>query len=509
MTKHFPTLCPKQIFEVLEEVDFWNTVTPRADAVEGLKSLIDAGYFKGDVLESKVSDNKKVEANDYVYVERDRTTKAITNVNYLGLEDSSICNDAVKAIGDVSIVVSPSGFSSYKDITINYKVKNYYNISDYTYEYEYDKSDVLTVISDEGATKKLKVTDNGTIRGYILENGEKIAEGVKEITDIDKEPPVITAKDIVKIYGSNFDLFEGVTITDNSGEIASKNVYLGDKEITVSTELSVGENIVTYIAEDKFGNVSEAVKRKITLVVADKEFDYLEEDQIYPVEADGTYIVEAYGAQGGNNGGKGGYVKAEIPLKQGDILIINTGGINGYNGGGAYRKSKYISGGGATTVRYNNNYVIIAAGGGAQGSEGTPGDGGEGNGNGGEKPHDNATAGIAGTNGGGGSNSNDYSYKSGCSTCKTCIRWQKVTKCSCWNASAGGKKYCSHNTVCRTTTKCSSYKTESCKCKTSTVKGKSGNGGTSVIELPASMIQTVSGLRENNGYAKISYKLED
>ena len=44
MTKHFPTLCPKQIFEVLGEVDFWNTVTPRADAVEGLKSLIDAGY---------------------------------------------------------------------------------------------------------------------------------------------------------------------------------------------------------------------------------------------------------------------------------------------------------------------------------------------------------------------------------------------------------------------------------------------------------------------------------
>lgn len=44
MTKHFPTLCSKQIFEVLGEVDFWSSVTPKEGSVEGLKKLIDAGY---------------------------------------------------------------------------------------------------------------------------------------------------------------------------------------------------------------------------------------------------------------------------------------------------------------------------------------------------------------------------------------------------------------------------------------------------------------------------------
>lgn len=654
--------------------------------------LIETGYFDNSILNSYVSKNRKVSEDDYIYIERNKNNKTILKTKYL-IDDVLGCGDAVKANSDISITYTPNDWSLEKEVTIRYKVKNYFNIDDYTYHYEFDGGDV-SVVEDDGTTKVLKVINNGNIRGYIKEKNVEIEpdkiveingidrEGpiinietnglsyVKNIdskisvvdngvggdsatykyiysTDIDAIPnnlftsgsnyklsgetgvyylivsacdklgncskkvsdklyidnisptinigtdgnssyvksiissisvsdndsggdsatykyiystdinasssssfasgnsyslsgktgiyylivnacdkagncskkmsnkfyldntgPVIKTSNLTKIYGVSFDLYEGVTITDGNSGVDSKKIYLGGKEINSYSQLSLGSNTVTYKVKDKAGNES-SVSRTITLVVADKEFNYLEKDQLYKVEATGTYIIEVYGAQGGNSGGKGGYVKAEIQLAVGQQLVINTGGINGYNGGGGYKVSGYNSGGGASTVKLNGSNIVIAAGGGGKGDADSAGVGGSGNATGGASV--GSGAGKNGTNGGGGSSSPNYKYDCSCSKgCYSCTYTRRVQVCAgnkLNNDSLGGTRcwYEDRRTSGANCSKCGSYKYN---CNTCTKKGKSGKGGTNKIFSPAVSKETASGIRNGNGYVKISYKVE-
>jgi len=426
-----------------------------------VQNLIDFGYFDENIFKSKVSDDKYVSKDDYIYIEKNGNTNAIVKTKYLIDEDLELCDIAVVALGNVNISVTPDGWSSDKEITITYEIKNANDVNNYVYKYAYD-NDNIQLISDDGMVKKIRVIDNGKIRGYIEYNNQKvIAEATKEITDIDKLPPIITInEDLVKIQGTSFDLYEGVTITDNSEIISSKKIYLGDKEITSYEELSLGVNMVTYTAVDNFGNKS-SVSRKITLIVAEEEFDYKESDQIYQVMLDGTYLIEAYGAQGGNSGGAGGYVKAEVELSVGNQLIINTGGMNGYNGGGGYKNSNYKPGGGATTIKYNNNLIIIAGGGGAKGTDGTGGAGGSAGNTGAGGTDVGAGTGLSGSNGGGGSNSLDYKYECNCKTCGGgCSNYISPFKCECETISKSCNCVTTYSQCnCKLTSK-------SCNCRT-------------------------------------------
>jgi len=100
-----------------------------------VQDLIDSGFFKNDILSSKVSDVRNVEAYDFVYVERNIDTKVITKTEYLMADDNTsvLCFDAINATGDINIMIAPDGWSSYKEITLKYRVKNYYDIDDYTF----------------------------------------------------------------------------------------------------------------------------------------------------------------------------------------------------------------------------------------------------------------------------------------------------------------------------------------------------------------------------------------
>lgn len=100
---------------------------------------------------------------------------------------------------------------------------------------------------------------------------------------------------------------------------------------------------------------------------------------------DAEYQLETWGAQGGSEtrnyalGGKGGYSKGTVRLKQGDVLYIHVGGYgytpqSGYNGGGCNpgHTNGWVCGGGATDMRINanslNNRIIVAGGGGSVGA---------------------------------------------------------------------------------------------------------------------------------------------
>lgn len=95
-----------------------------------------------------------------------------------------------------------------------------------------------------------------------------------------------------------------------------------------------------------------------------------------------SVIIDAYGAQGGDNaatGGRGGRLQASVPVSPGQVLNIYVGGAGiscntgGYNGGGStsctYTQSRM--GGGASDVRIGGigfaNRVVVAGGGGGAG----------------------------------------------------------------------------------------------------------------------------------------------
>ncbi len=371
--------------------------------------------------------------------------------------------------------------------TVKYKgeivgvLDEYADVADFSCKNEYGRVTINIPVT----VKQLKEEDFDINVNYRYDNFDMIP------------PEILISGDLVKIYKVAFDLYEGVTITDDN-DIISKKIYFKEEELTDSTTLPLGDNVITYEAIDEFGNVQRK-DRNVKIIVASEEFNYKQSDQTYKVLVDGTYIVELYGAQGSAGGGHGGYVKAEIDLKKDDILYINTGGVNGYNGGGGYGNGNYNAGGGATTVRINGNYLAIAGGGGGAGARGTAGSGGSGNGNGGSNV--GSGAGINGSNGGGGSNSKNYNYTCNCQSC--CAYYNPTYRCCIQYDDHPDTPHCVLETTCGGG--CGGY--TSCNCQTCTTTGYSGSGGSNIVNSPARVVESSAGARGGNGYAKISYKI--
>src|SRR5690606_17023907 len=114
---------------------------------------------------------------------------------------------------------------------------------------------------------------------------------------------------------------------------------------------------------------------------AETEFNYTGGPQTYTAPTTGTYTFELWGAQGGNNGAKGQYVKDTLDLTKGQTVYVyvggqgkgtdlngssNSGDEGGWNGGGN-NFNGYGSGGGATDIRIGgtdlSNRKIVAGGG--------------------------------------------------------------------------------------------------------------------------------------------------
>lgn len=138
-----------------------------------------------------------------------------------------------------------------------------------------------------------------------------------------------------------------------------------------------------------------------------RTYSYTGNYQTWTVEKEGLYEINLYGASGGygyggsNGRGEGGYTRAQVYLKKGQVLYIYCGGqgVNqtsavSFNGGGASGGSSWHKGGqggGATDIRLvNGNWndaeslksriLVAGGGGGAQstcgGTNTTQGNGG-------------------------------------------------------------------------------------------------------------------------------------
>ena len=119
-------------------------------------------------------------------------------------------------------------------------------------------------------------------------------------------------------------------------------------------------------------------------------FEYTGVVQTFTITKSGKYLLEVYGAQGGNvsynstthTGGKGGYSKGIIKLEKGDILYIHIGSkgtdetVNDTNStvetvSAGSGKASYISKTQNATLTSNSTDILIVAngGGGATNSE--------------------------------------------------------------------------------------------------------------------------------------------
>lgn len=186
-----------------------------------IQNLIEYGYFKSDILNSDVSKDRKVLKDDYVYIKRDADTKVILESKYLVNNDeiNKLCEKAVNAFADISINYTPSEWSTEKTVSLKYKIKNYSNLYDYSYHYDFDGGNV-EVVEDLGSTKILKVFNEGNFSGHIKENGIKInPEKSIKIDKIDRDAPSI---DFNKISDTTKEVKKKIHITISDNESGLK-----------------------------------------------------------------------------------------------------------------------------------------------------------------------------------------------------------------------------------------------------------------------------------------------
>ena len=178
------------------------------------------------------------------------------------------------------------------------------------------------------------------------------------------------------------------------------------------------------------GSIAYTNKQKVTSignttlyaiwVVTTTNFEYTGGGKTFTAPQAGTYKLEVWGAQGGDDtgsGGKGGYATGTIYLSKGASIYIYVGGrgcsaassaCGGYNGGGkAGSTGSSGGGGGATHIAkgtargvlenynsYRSEVLIVAGGGGGGGNSYGTINGGTGGGTSGSNP---SGAGGAGT----------------------------------------------------------------------------------------------------------------
>ncbi|MGE5455691.1 MAG: glycine-rich protein [Ignavibacteriales bacterium] len=273
--------------------------------------------------------------------------------------------------------------------------------------YDFSQVDVSNIKNELNISKpsykfvKIKQLSNGDF--MVVIRGENrwenlVAYGtdddIKVIDTTSKQyatPPTITLNgaNLLDININDEYVELGATASDEAGN--ELDVYIFG---TVNTN-QLGQNTITYYTIDEAGNETE-ITRTVNVTVINN-FAYTGNYETWVVPVTGRYKIEVFGAQGGGNGGKGGYAYGEVNLTAGQTLYgfvggqgksdfkqlgAAGGGDGGWNGGGSggitwdtYNRpvgdpSIRLSsgGGGATDIRIGGlaltNRIIVAGGGG-------------------------------------------------------------------------------------------------------------------------------------------------
>lgn len=296
-------------------------------------------------------------------------------------------------------------YSNYNRIFMNSSKISYYdNVEDmYTAYYVYLNKDTINTNSKE----VVDVSDN-----KVLDN-----LGIERIYFIDKD--VFTNLYTKKVTNcgnlDSLDCFDGTTIAYLKSIENKSDVDKCEENNDCLTIVKIKRGNHYYFAKYEAYNIKQDALNgddpeyptpdPITPGVPDVpdvpeitqkiyNYSFKPDYQTFTAPIKATYQIELWGAKGGGtNGGKGGYVKGNIELDQGETIYIYVGGQGdsngngGYNGGGNVGVSEPINherndgGGGATDVRlvsglWNNktslnSRIMVAAGGGGANNDGT------------------------------------------------------------------------------------------------------------------------------------------
>ena len=220
----------------------------------------------------------------------------------------------------------------------------------------------------------------------------------------------LSSKFIDIMFEGNINLLSSYDTTDkiNTSSIESRKLTTGILKSRESKDYSLRLWIDYNTTLEDLNNEIKTFKSKIVVVgkpinyTGDTvfNFDYTGGEQKFVAPVSGTYRLETWGAQGGNNikygcyGGVGSYSMGNVFLKKSEILFINVGGnglgnslhenLNGgYNGGGSATVTTdtheiTATGGGAThianksgllsSLENNKNNILIVSGGGGGGA---------------------------------------------------------------------------------------------------------------------------------------------
>ncbi len=373
---------------------------------------------KGGLLSLDVRNPKTGELlpNDMVI------TITFKNNNYEIYVDGESGSDIDNEVNNNSpILILNGNFIEYVEINSNYeekgaiaKDKDGNQIEDIQISYQLNGVEVPSI--DTGSFNTYTAIYSATSEEYT-------SKVTRTIVIRDTTAPDLIVPGTTEVYLNeldSFNLLEGVSATDNSGE----GIYIE----TRGFDRLPTDKIVEYTACDSHNNC--ITKRRLIKVIDEEifamdpvNFDYTGGEQIFEVPHSGYYKFEAWGAEGGtaystyqttgySYGGKGAYTSGVIYLEKGEKLYIYVGGrgvdnkntsknvgvvAGGYNGGGSGygrdNRNAYVhngaSGGGATDIRYfgsttpstndllwnstlglNSRIMVAAGGGGGSGHNG-------------------------------------------------------------------------------------------------------------------------------------------
>ena len=348
-----------------------------------VQNLLDLGYLKNDIVDkSKVSSDKTVASDDYIYIERDADSKAITKTIYVGDNNDYLtnCNLSLIAKGNIRFISAPhfNEWSQKKTVTVKYTVNNVLenDMTNIKYTYQFENEDGSTITNginctsgcdDKSDTKVFEVTkDNVIIHSYIKNNEDNITDKRQKISNIDKIKPQIelvsnekksfngTAKIDIKVkdnqsginYQKNESTFtkNDIVVKIDSNVVESKNINLTLKNSTNSKE---GIYEVTVNDTKNMGAISISIGDN-------KAFDKADNGNDSVVLNTNVYINTIFTVKYSCGTGATGTAPSNQTVDYGDTIHIQNGAGSCSKAGHTFSNWTSVGQNGTGTANWNN-----------------------------------------------------------------------------------------------------------------------------------------------------------
>lgn len=235
--------------------------------------LIDTGFLKNDVLDSYIAQDQLVSKENYIYLERNKTTKTVVRnllINYYDEKYEDYCSDYNTGV-DIEFIEEPTGWAREKKVKINYRIFNLKNIiSDYKYKYYFDSSknkdwevfdnflenDEINNITSNGVVKAyVKSTDLNVVKEYTIDKIDRVAPKIELTLD---NKSVEESKILGKTYAKSRNV--SISLVDN-GSGLKKGSYVIKYEWSLNSKTcnELANSVVIDVSDNGVKKVSKNI----------------------------------------------------------------------------------------------------------------------------------------------------------------------------------------------------------------------------------------------------------